>query len=217
MKNLSSFAKIAVIVMCAAVLALSCDDKGGGGEVSKVEFFKDLGYGAVAANGTGPIAVQSGWTRYEAESAVIFGSSRLSDTPIGTESNSFWSGGKSAGGMNKNEITVSEVYPDWTNIAYVKFTVNVTQAGNYGINILYNGNDDKDMLVRLNDEQVVVQFPRQDGDHQWNSLFTRQIAIGPFKAGSNEIWVSGVIDKGPHGNGWANIDCIDVQDTLYVE
>jgi len=203
---------ITVVMLCAAAFLLSCKDDGGDAKAAL-----DLGYGEYAANGTGPIPKQNGWTRYEAEDAVIFGSDRTTSTPVGTEYQPFYSGPDhlSAGGITKWEVPISEVVPSWANIAYVKFDVDVAQAGNYRVNIIFNGNDPKKILVKLNDSQhVVVQLPRVDGDHQWNSLFTKQIVLESFKAGGNVVWVSGVVDSPwETGGAWANIDCIDIKNT----
>jgi len=180
-------------------------------------YFQDLAYGTAALTSSGPILVQSGWTRYEAESAVIYGSDKTDPgVPAGTESQSFYSGSShlAAGGIGKWDTAVSAVNATWSNIAYVKFSVTVAQAGNYKVNIIYNGDDPKKILVKLNDgSNHTVQLPSQDGGN-WNSLFTRQIAIGPFESGANELWVSGVIESPVEGGGaWMNLDCIDVQDT----
>jgi hypothetical protein len=184
----------------------------------------------MAPNGSGPIPALAGWTRYESEDllvATIHNSSRAAtgwwnDVP-GTEPTTFSSGGATAGGLNKNgsNVTtdVSGIGPlvNWDTLprgtaantdtlAYVKFTVTVPEAGEYRVNIIYNGNDDKSILVKLNDNPSRILSLPSIGGLGWDSVFTRQLILGPFTAGENTIWVSGT-----RFEGWANIDCIDIR------
>ena len=119
--------------------------------------------------------------------------------------------------MNKNNGNINNISPslNWDTasadaIAYVKFTVTVEQAGNYQVNIYYNGNDNKSILVKLNDyAHTVISLPTRDGGTgDWNHLFNKQIILGDFEAGTNTVWVSGTI-----GGGWTNVDCIDIKNT----
>ena len=161
------------------------------------------------------IKLEKGWTRYESEDtkvAAIFNSSRKGDTPPGSEAHRFYSGGKAAGGLNKSG-NINQVPPDldWsttTEIAYVKFQVNVPKAGRYLIKIVYNGDDKKSILVKTNnDPHTIVDLPQRAGG-KWDSVFARQIDLR-LNGGANTIWVSGTITS---GSDWANIDCIDIQD-----
>jgi len=160
----------------------------------------------------GQVNLEPGWTRYEAEDtdiAAIYNSSRRDDDPPGSEAQRFYSGGKAAGGLNKGG-NINEVPPDldWdttTEIAYVKFLVQAEQEGNYLIKIRYNGDDNKQILVKANKgPHKIVKIPQRQGG-QWDALFARQIDL-PLQQGENIIWVSGAI-----GEGWLNIDCIDVR------
>jgi len=157
---------------------------------------------------------ESGWTRYEAEDtavASIHNSVRKNDIPPGTEAEAFFSGGKAAGGLDKRG-DISQVPPDldWdTNdeIGYVKFTVSVPQAGRYLAKILYNGDDDeKYIMVKVNDEaHRIIELPQRD-EGQWDIVHARQIDLR-LNEGENIVWVSSTI-----GNGWANIDCLDIRE-----
>ena len=154
-------------------------------------------------NGYTSTAHLTGWSRYEAEEAKIVG---VSGSSAGIESQSFYSGGKAAGGIN-SATSLESVAADWSNINYVSFdNVTVTEDGTYKIKILYNGNDDKTILVKVNGgENIVVSLPSRAGG-SWNTLFSRLIEVD-LKAGINTIEVSGTIGN----QGWANIDCIDVK------
>jgi len=194
-------------------------------------YFQIVGYGATVTGGSTPLPVLSGYTRYEAENtaaAQIVGSARPQSegwfsSIAGTEPQSFYSthitprpsgNGGAAAGLNKAGSAANGMPWDWTttnHFGYIRFyTVNVAQAGNYRVDILYNGNDGAELVVKLNNNKNhVVTLPQQTGGAgAWNKLMTRQIVLGPFTAGVNTIWVSGVI-----GSGWVNIDCIDVRNT----
>ena len=162
----------------------------------------------------GSVNLEGGWMRYEAENtavASIHNSTRTTDTPPGSEPGDFYSGGKAAGGINKTG-NISAISPtlDWSttsSIAYVKFTVNVTGAGSYLIKIRYNGNEDKSILVKANTgSHKILSLPEQAGG-AWNTVYARQLDL-QLNNGQNTIWVSGTI-----GDGWANIDCIDIRNT----
>ena len=181
----------------------------------------DLGFGATAPDGYGPIYEKSGWIRYEAEDksvAEVIGAGAPNPgaddhTPTG-ELKNFYSGGEAAARINKPGSNIANISPaaDWSNlgtnvIGYVKFTVNVMEAGDYRVNIIYNGDDEKTILVKLNNEPYLVVYlpPQYVG---WNGLVTRQLVLANFNAGENTVRVSGAIG----GSGWLNIDCIDIKD-----
>jgi len=165
----------------------------------------------------GSAKLEKGWTRYESEDtkvAAIFNSSRKGDNPEGSEPNRFYSGGKAAGGLNKSgDISQIPANLDWsttTEIGYVKFQVKVPQAGKYLLKIIYNGDDKKSILLKANnDSHIVVDLPQRSGG-KWDAVHARQIDL-QLNAGDNTVWVSGAI--APNGQPWANIDCIDIQDT----
>jgi hypothetical protein len=163
-----------------------------------------LGLGACATT-PGAVGSPSATVRYEAESGQILNSSHhKADVPAGTERQSFYSGGLAAGGLNK-ETPLAEVLPDWSNLAYVRFTVKVGAAGDYVIKVHYNGDDDKTILVRVNGGQAsTVPVPRM-GDGTWNVMWDKSIPV-TLKAGTNTVDVSGTVANA----GWMNIDYIDV-------
>jgi len=153
----------------------------------------------------------AGWTRYEAENpnvAVIIGSTRTGDNPPGTEAQSFYSGGRAAGGLDF-KTPLEQLAPDWSNLSHVRFTVEVEQTGRYLIRLRYNGNDNKNIIVAANGSAYeIISLPNQSGGG-WNTAYIRQFML-PLVAGTNEIWVSAPFDA-----NWANIDCIDIQNVPF--
>ena len=165
--------------------------------------FMILGLGACAtAPGAG--GSHSGTVRYEAEAGQIFNSSHhKADVPAGTERQSFYSGGLAAGGLNK-ETPVADVLPDWSNVAYVRFTVQAA-GGDYVVKVHYNGDDDKTILVRVNEgKAAAVPVPRM-GDGTWNVMWDKSIPV-TLKPGANTVDLSGTVGNA----GWMNIDYIEV-------
>jgi len=150
----------------------------------------------------------AGWVRYEAENpaiATIIGSGRSGDNPPGTEAQSFYSGGRAAGGLDL-KTPLAQLLPDWSNLSHVRFTVEVEQTGEYLIRLRYNGNDDgKHIIAAANGgDYSIISLPRQ-GNGGWNVAYTRQFHLA-LQAGTNEVWVSAPFDV-----NWANIDCIDIR------
>lgn len=150
-----------------------------------------------------------GTARYEAENARIVNSShRKADAPLGTERQTFYSGALAAGGLNK-PTPRNEVAPDWSNLAYVEFTVTVPAAGDYRLKLAYNGDDDKAILVRVNDgADVDVALPRI-GDGTWNVMHSHSLPV-TLRAGTNHISVSGTLGNA----GWMNLDYIELSPVL---
>ena len=141
----------------------------------------------------------SGWTRYEAENtavADIFGG--------GIEEQSFYSGGQAAGNMNTPGLTPTGVEEDWSNIKYVAFRVNAEVAGSYKLVMTYNGDDDKEILVKVGSGTAeTVQVPRIDNG-EWDHIHQKSVMVD-LQAGENTIYISGAV-----GDGWMNLDCIDL-------
>ena len=162
----------------------------------------------------GSVSLENGWTRYESEDsrvASIYNSSRHSDVPPGSEAHPFYSNGRAAGGINKagsaSHIPVDLDWDATNEIGYIKYLVKVNQAGKYLMKIRYNGDDDKNILVKTNhNPHQIVRLPQRQGG-QWDAILARLVTI-ELNAGENIVWVSGTI-----GPGWANIDCIDVRNT----
>ncbi len=147
----------------------------------------------------------SGWKRYEAEdekTAVIHGGKLEVDVPDDWTPD--YSGGNAAGGMN-SDVMLEDVAEDWSNIKYVEFTVEAAEAGAYQMVLRYNGNDNKTILVKVNDgEQEVLSVPQQAGG-EWNTMLNQLVTVD-LKKGENKICISGTINN----EGWMNLDCIDI-------
>ncbi|GAB6088668.1 cellulase family glycosylhydrolase [Spirochaeta dissipatitropha] len=144
-------------------------------------------------------------SRYEAEDAVILNSRHKREgIPEGTEQQGFFSGNLAAGGID-NTVAVHDVLPDWSNIGHVRFDVVVEQGGLHELTIAYNGDDDKHILVKVNnDPSFRVDIPSKSGGG-WNVMLDHQIDVD-LKKGENEIWISGSLG----GKGWLNIDYIEL-------
>lgn len=152
-------------------------------------------------------AVETGWTRFEAEdpvyATVVNSNMDKEDAPTGFERQTFFSGKLAAGGLG-SEIPISQVSADWSNIRYVQYRLQVEKAGEYQLRIGYNGDDDKTILVKVNGVQQTVELSQQ-GTGSWDVLWTKTIPV-TLQEGSNEICVSGVVGSG----AWANIDYIEL-------
>lgn len=168
--------------------------------------------------------VLSGYTRYEAEDAEIYGSNKKPGVegggPIpGTESQSFYSGGLAAAGFDSN---VDEKYGAHSlatvdfaagNIPYVKFTVNAAAAGTTTVTLATNGGDpNASVIVEVNGSKQKVDLPVGD-NNMWNRMSTQTFEV-TLKAGANTIYISRSIptDESEKEGPWRNIDFIDVKD-----
>jgi len=147
---------------------------------------------------------KSGWTRYEAEDAVKVNSA--------DETQPFYSEGRGVNGI-QNPDKMNEMPNDWSTIvnlgkklAYVKFTVNAASEGDYIIDLIYNGNDNKTILVKYWGMAVPLSLPEVTGQ-SWNTVFTYRFILKELSEGENEIWISNVFGDDA---AWMNIDCIDV-------
>jgi len=157
-----------------------------------------------------------GWTRYEGEDAELFGTAAAG---IGDEH--LYSNG--SGVKNFTNSIGAEYFPDsWTGMNYVRFTIRVPQDGNYLVDIITNGPDNKVIMIKVNDSfnqaHSVEFFPNMGGGigpTQWNSIFAVRFLLGFFKAGvDNYLYIAGAnIVEDIHDSPWMNIDCIDVKDT----
>lgn len=159
---------------------------------------------SVYAENDANTVLESGWTRYEAENQNIvnYGEGGNND---GTESQSFFSNGLAAANMNKDTM-FDDIADDWSNLAYVDFTVNVDVAGVYAVKIAYNGDDDKHIVMRTNNgTNTLIHIPAMREDHQWDILHAVVQEVN-LNAGANSIQISGTVNAA----GWANIDFIDV-------
>ena len=145
-----------------------------------------------------------GWTRYEAENAVKVNGEN--------ESQLFYSEGKGVNGI-QNPDKMNEMPNDWSTIinldkklAYIKFTVNAASEDDYIIDLIYNGNDNKTILVKFWGMAVPLSLPEVTGQ-SWDTMFTHRFILKGLSEGENEIWISNVFGD---DTAWMNIDCIDV-------
>ncbi len=146
-------------------------------------------------------SVRNGWTRLEAENAVITGGI--------VTSQSFYSNGQGVGYLNDG-IAVADVAANWSNLKYVTFVVNDVPAdGIYYMLIQYNGDDDKKILVKTGSITTVLTVPSATAEHSWDIPHAAVMPIW-LKAGANTISVSGTVED---INTWMDLDCIDISST----
>jgi len=152
------------------------------------------------------------WTRYEAENANIYPNN------TGKETANYFSGGFAVNASeNVNILTDSiDLTADWTtgnDIGYIHFEVYAETAGTYTVRLVYNGNDNKQVLIKLNnDVSYFLPLPELE-DFGWSRLISQEFTLGHFNQGWNDLYISGLIDSltgDPDYGGWANIDCIDI-------
>jgi len=155
-----------------------------------------------AASNYSPIPVPAGnWTRYEAEDATLVAMQ-------GFAQESFYSGGDAVQLKENEGIIPSSINLDtWrttSNIGYIHFKVYVQTAGAYDVNLIYIGNDTKQLLVQLNNDMShFLDLPEVQGISY--RLISKRFTIGHFEQGWNDLYISGVV-----GQQWMNVDCIDV-------
>ncbi|MBQ7658310.1 MAG: cellulase family glycosylhydrolase [Butyrivibrio sp.] len=138
----------------------------------------------------------SGWQKLETEDENV-----CTITGGKLEDQSFYSGGKAAGNMN-TDVTADNVAADWSNINYLTFTVKAADKGKYPIVMHYNGDDDKEILVKVGDQDAqLVQVPRLSGG-AWDKMHD-VVAYVDLEKGENTVRISGAL-----GSGWMNIDYI---------
>ncbi|WP_026506575.1 cellulase family glycosylhydrolase [Butyrivibrio sp. MC2013] len=153
-------------------------------------------------NSTHPVTAEpesdflSGWKKLETEDEDV-----CTITGGKVEEQSFYSGGKAAGNMN-TDVTAENVADDWSNINYLTFTVKAADKGTYPIVMHYNGDDDKEILVKVGEEEAqLVSVPRM-ANGQWDAMHD-VVAYVNLEKGNNTVKISGAL-----GSGWMNIDYI---------
>ncbi len=156
----------------------------------------------VYENSTKPVEAEekseflSGWQKLEAENEDV-----CTITGGAIEEQDFYSGGKAAGKMNRDE-TPDQVADDWSNINYLTFKIKAADKGTYPIVMHYNGDDDKQILVKAGDSDAqLVSVPRV-ADGTWN-LMHDVVTYVKLDKGENTVKISGAL-----GGGWMNIDYI---------
>ena len=148
------------------------------------------------------IETYSGWTRYEAESADTLGGQ--------VESQDFYSAKKGIGSMNTG-VAEADIADDLSNIKYVAFHVTAPKAGTYRALVGYNGDDDKQIVVKINDNPYeVVNVPAVNSDHAWNAMHELYLELD-LAEGDNTVIVSGTINN---PSTWMNVDYIDIANYL---
>nr|MDA3851835.1 hypothetical protein [Spirochaetaceae bacterium] len=185
---------LGLLVGLLLVLFMSCDT----GSSSDTPVVDDTPAAALyvpsadAAAAITVAAVADGWTRYEAEDAdVTDGSDEVQD---------FYSEGTAAGSLN-TKPAAADVDATWSNISCVKFSLTGITAGDYTLRFAYNGDDDKTILVKVNDDtNREVSLPAVAGN-AWDQLITKD-GTATFVEGDNSVWISAPVDD----TGWANID-----------
>jgi aryl-phospho-beta-D-glucosidase BglC (GH1 family) len=138
----------------------------------------------------------SGWQKLETEDENV-----CTITGGRVEEQNFYSGGMAAGNMN-TDVTADNVADDWSNINYLTFTIKAADKGTYPIVMHYNGDDDKEILVKAGDHEAqLVQVPRLSNG-TWDKMHD-VVAYVELDKGENTVKISGAL-----GSGWMNIDYI---------
>ncbi len=170
------------------------------GTIENTSDWANNDYIDVIKKGSERVPAKSGFTRLEGEDDAVL---TRNGSSAGYERQNFYSGQLAIGNLSNGDIHVSDVASDWSNIGYATFTVNAPYAGDYRVILYYNGDDDKESLVRVNGEVETLSIPRIAGG-QWDAYLEKVFTVH-LNEGNNELSMTGAI-----GGGWMNIDCIDV-------
>ncbi len=142
----------------------------------------------------------SGWTRLEAEAAETLGGV--------AETQDFYSAKQGVGSMNTG-VAEGDIAADLSNIKYVAFKVDAPKAGTYRALVGYNGDDDKQIVVKINDNEfTVVDVPAVRDDHAWNEMHELYLELD-LAEGENTVIISGTINN---SSTWMNLDYMDIAD-----
>jgi hypothetical protein len=145
------------------------------------------------------VALLEGFTRYEAEDAMLFGNAVITDGDA-----YLYSGGKTAGNLTNN-IDPARFPLNWNGRTYVKFAVTAPKNGVYLVDLVTNGPGAKTIMIRVNDIENKAHNINSPGE--WNRMFVERFRLGLWK-GVHYICITG--DVHPTRDQWINIDCIDV-------
>ncbi|MBR1929944.1 MAG: cellulase family glycosylhydrolase [Lachnospiraceae bacterium] len=144
----------------------------------------------------------SGWHYFEAEDEEKV--TRVGGGTTDDNKDNF-SKGVAVSGLG-TDVKAEDVASDWSNINYVKFDVEAQTAGTYKMVLRYNGDDDKAILVKVNDaEAQEVSIPQVSQDANWAVMHEKYVEIDLLE-GTNTVYISGTIG----GKGWMNLDRIDI-------
>jgi len=179
--------------------------------------YTDRGYGPQMTGSVEPYptparnGVAMNWIRYEAEKAAIVGFSTGNGKIMDNDPPVIYSDNKAVGDLAENWAEDTPATSDWGAYPYLKFTITVPTAGSYRVNLIYQGGDAKEMLMKLNysSNNVTLDLLDRPGV-DWTYLFNKQFVIGEFIQGVNELYISGVLGKADDIGDWMTFDCIDV-------
>ncbi len=154
--------------------------------------------------GADSIALHSGWTRMEAENATIHQAEGAEAETPSIDEQTFYSEGKAITGM-KSSVAFEDIAADFSNVNYAEFMVEAPKAGEYQMVMSYNGDDDKVIAVKVNDNvPEKVTIPVKSG-HAWDAYLQHVVTV-TLKEGTNTIKITGTLNN----SAWMNLDCIDV-------
>lgn len=156
-------------------------------------------------NGTFVTALPSiSWTRYEAEDAEHFGTAGVS-----TNDPNLYSGGEYVNRFDNN-IAAADFPANWTDVNYVKFSVYVMEDGDYDVDIITNGPDNKTIIIKVNDDPNKTHSIIYASGGEWSTMYAIRFKLGLLKDVPNHILISGYVGVYNDNAPWMNIDCIDV-------
>jgi len=147
----------------------------------------------------------SGWTRYEGELAAEYKNGG------NLEKQDFFSNGVAIGGLSRDEIKAADILEDWSNVPYAEFEIEAAYDGVYRIVIGYNGDDDKIIALKINDEETQsISVPAVLETHDWDKMH-ELLLTARLQSGKNRIRITGAL-----GGGWMNIDYLDIANAPVV-
>jgi len=181
-------------ILCAALLLLSCGTEPIDGYVNQ---YDDTGLRSPQSS---VMSLEPGFTRYEAEDAMLYGSAAIDGTPP------LYSGGRMVKGAS-NSINNPDNFPsNWSGKSYIKFLVFVPMDGVYLVDIVMNGpGAKKPLIVRVNDIENKAHELTGESDH--TRVFAERFKLSLWK-GLNFICITHAPPL--YSDQWINIDCIDV-------
>jgi len=187
----------AVVIFCMALFLTSC----GSEDIS--DFVNEyLGINNARTINKTAVMPIDGFTRYEAEDAIIFGGSiRSADAFL-------YSGGKYVNNLNNN-MTPTAFPQNWDGRNYVKFPVIVKDDGVYILDLVTNNGDEGNRIIIIRVNDIVNVSHEITKSTAWDRMIVEQFKLSLWK-GLNFICITGYVAT--EGGQWMNIDCIDVSD-----
>lgn len=152
-----------------------------------------------------PPVLPEGTVRYEAEEAER-------SEQVNVEYNDGFSGGGFARDLNQiDQITdASQIAADWSNVTYLRFTVDAPHAGDYTLTLAhFTTATGISVYLRVNDQKNEDYLHLTlDGGGVWNNVVRTSYTV-TLNEGKNTIWVSGSV-LGNSTDDWINYDYIDL-------